>query len=300
MIRMSSDAIATAAAASHRSCASMKRSSSSRSSALGSPADHSARRAGRCSCIVARARWSALLAAATLVSSRRRRLGRRPAEHVADDQRRALSRRQDLQGGEERELDRLALDDDRVRLLVARRDLVQQPVRVRLQPRHLGEGVQHRHPPGPAPDHVEADVRRDPVQPRTERAPPRTVAAAPRPQERLLHGVLRLVERGEHPVAVDVQLAPVALGELGEGGLVLGDRAGHAAGFPLPDLLEDPAVAVGVAEVGERAVVGVLGIRARRPAARRHVADLADLDAACRSSSARAASMSVTMRCMPR
>lgn len=41
--------MATAAAASHRSCASMNRSSSARSSALGSPADHSARRAGRCS-----------------------------------------------------------------------------------------------------------------------------------------------------------------------------------------------------------------------------------------------------------
>ena len=66
---MSCAAIATAAAASHRSCASMKRSSRSRSSALGSPADHSARRAGRCSCIVARARCSALFAAATLVSS---------------------------------------------------------------------------------------------------------------------------------------------------------------------------------------------------------------------------------------
>ena len=50
--------------------------------------------------------------------------------------------------------------------------------------------------------------------------------------------------------------------------------------FALPDLLQDPAVAVGVAEVGERAVVGVLGVRARRPAVRRHVPDLAHLDAA--------------------
>ena len=69
--RMSSDAMARAAAASQRWWASMKRSSRARSSALGppAPADHSDRRAGRCSCMVARARWRALLAAATLVSS---------------------------------------------------------------------------------------------------------------------------------------------------------------------------------------------------------------------------------------
>jgi hypothetical protein len=47
----------------------MKPSSSVFSSALGSPADHSARRAGRCCCIVARARCTALFAAATVVAS---------------------------------------------------------------------------------------------------------------------------------------------------------------------------------------------------------------------------------------
>ena len=35
-----------------------------------------------------------------------------------------------------------------------------------------------------------------------------------------LHRVLGLVERGEHPVAVHVQLAPVALGDAGERGFV--------------------------------------------------------------------------------
>ena len=40
--------------------------------------------------------------------------------------------------------------------------------------------------------------------------------AAPGLQERLLHRVLGLVERGQHPVAVDVQLTPVPLGEGGE------------------------------------------------------------------------------------
>ena len=41
----------------------------------------------------------------------------RPAEHVAQDQRGALARRQELDRGEEGELDRLARDDHRVRLV---------------------------------------------------------------------------------------------------------------------------------------------------------------------------------------
>ena len=79
----------------------MNRSSNARSSALGSRAAQSARRAGRCSCIVARARCSALLVAATLVSSSCGGLDGRPAEHVAGDQRRTLPRRQHLHGGQE-------------------------------------------------------------------------------------------------------------------------------------------------------------------------------------------------------
>ena len=45
-------------------------------------------------------------------------------------------------------------------------------------------------------------------------------------------------------------------------------------------LLQHPRVAVGVAEVGERVVVAVLGIRPGLPAVRRHVPDLAHLDTA--------------------
>ena len=51
--------------------------------------------------------------------------------------------------------------------------------------------------------------------------------AAPGLQERLLHRVLGLVERGQHPVAVDVQLSPVPLGEGGERELVTRDRRAH-------------------------------------------------------------------------
>ena len=123
------------------------------------------------------------------------------------------------------ELDRLPGDDDGVRLGVARRDLVEQPVGIRLQPRHLGERVQRRRGARAAAgrDRVEADVGGDPVQPGAEAgAARRSVAAAPGPQEGLLHEVLGLVERAEHAVAVHVQLAPVALHESGEGGLVAG------------------------------------------------------------------------------
>src|SRR5205807_8697028 len=42
----------------------------------------------------------------------------------------------------------------------------------------------------------------------------------PRASERLLHKVLRVLERSDHPVAVRPQLAPVAFEECGEGGLV--------------------------------------------------------------------------------
>ena len=61
-------------------------------------------------------------------------------------------------------------------------------------------------------EQVEADVRRDPVQPRAHRgATLEAVAAAPRAKQGLLHGVLGLERRGEHPVAVGGQLAPVGL-----------------------------------------------------------------------------------------
>ena len=57
-------------------------------------------------------------------------------------------------------------------------------------------------------EHVEADVRRDPVEPRAERrAALEPVEALPGAEERLLHRVLGLEDRAEHPVAVARQLA---------------------------------------------------------------------------------------------
>jgi RNA polymerase sigma factor (sigma-70 family) len=60
----------------------------------------------------------------------------------------------------------------------------------------------------PARQHVEAHVRRDPVEPRAQRgAPFEFVVVPPRADERLLDRVLGLERRGEHPVAVRRQLA---------------------------------------------------------------------------------------------
>src|SRR5207244_8256816 len=63
-------------------------------------------------------------------------------------------------------------------------------------------------------------------------------------------------------------------------------RAGAAAGArrssrsgrrASPAFLQDPAVAVGVAEVSERVVVAALRVRARHPLARLDMPDLADI-----------------------
>src|SRR5262245_57202683 len=79
--------------------------------------------------------------------------------------------------------------------------------------------------PGLAPEHIHADVGGDPVEPgpvgrRVGRVAGELLTVAPRPQERLLYRVLRLVEGREHPVAVDVQFAAMLLGELLERRLV--------------------------------------------------------------------------------
>jgi hypothetical protein len=83
--------------------------------------------------------------------------------------------------------------------------------------------VQRRQPPPAAPQRVEAGVGDDPVEPRPGvGAGLEAVAPPPRAQERLLHRVLGLLEGPEHPVAVHVQLAPVALHQRRERRLVAG------------------------------------------------------------------------------
>src|SRR5438105_15873700 len=71
---------------------------------------------------------------------------------------------------------------------------------------HLGR------PRASACDRGEADVRGDGVQPGGElRAWLVAVGALPRAQHRLLEGVVRVVERAEHPVTVEMERAPVWL-----------------------------------------------------------------------------------------
>ena len=76
-------------------------------------------------------------------------------------------------------------------------DLVQQPVRVRLQPRHLGERAQRRHAGASSAGACRGrrSWRSGRATARNSAPPSKLVAAAPGPQQRLLHGVLGLVER---------------------------------------------------------------------------------------------------------
>ena len=70
-----------------------------------------------------------------------------------------------------------------------------------------------------SPEVVEAGVGRDRVQPRTKRRATRERApTVPRSQERLLYQVFGSVEGAQHPVAVNVELPPVRLGDLAERG----------------------------------------------------------------------------------
>ncbi len=183
---------------------------------------------------MALARCSALLTRRNAGVQRGGGLGGGPAEDVPGDERRSLARRQDLESGQERELDRLAGDRDRLRLLLARGDLVEEPVWVGRQPRDLADVPQGGQPARAAPEGIETDVGRDAVQPgANERAAVERVARPPRPEERLLDRILGFVEGRQHPVAVDVELAPVSLGEGRECGLLTGERdrdpLGHAA-----------------------------------------------------------------------
>src|SRR5207248_1922474 len=75
--------------------------------------------------------------------------------------------------------------------------------------------------------HVQAHVGRDSVEPGAHRrAAGELLAVAPRPYERVLHRILGVEGRGQHPVAIRGQLSAVGL-ELPEGMLRGDDRALH-------------------------------------------------------------------------
>jgi hypothetical protein len=77
---------------------------------------------------------------------------------------------------------------------------------------------------GPAPalaERVEAAVRRDPVQPRAQRGALLEAAEpAPGGEQRLLDEILGVLHRAEHPVAVQLELAPVRFDQRRERALV--------------------------------------------------------------------------------
>ena len=129
-----------------------------------------------------------------------------------------------LDRDEERELDGLLRHDRLVRLGIGCAHLVEELVGVGLQPVHLRL---RRNATWAPRQSVQAGIGGDPVQPRAERRPALEARAlSPRTEERLLGEVLRLLERAEHPVAVDLELWSVALDEPGEGRLVPGLRGG--------------------------------------------------------------------------
>jgi hypothetical protein len=123
-----------------------------------------------------------------------------------------------LKRGHEREAHRLVRDDG-----LSRVGLDGGVSRDRLDPRDLGERVEvgrlgragaaeiHRaRAPVTAVEHVEADIRGDPVEPRPQgRAALEALKAPPGADHRLLHCVLGLERRGEHPIAVSGQLDSV-------------------------------------------------------------------------------------------
>lgn len=108
-----------------------------------------------------------------------------------------------LQGGDEGQLDRLPVDHDRVGALVAF-EFVEEPVGV--APRRRSHAPD---PAGAGPGDVETYVGGDAVEPRPRIGTIEVAPAAPGAEEGLLHGVLRIVEGRQHPIAVDVQFPPI-------------------------------------------------------------------------------------------
>src|SRR5581483_12323864 len=89
---------------------------------------------------------------------------------------------------------------------------LRQRVQVRLDRLPRRPQVHRAGSPLAAREHVEADVRRDPVEPRAEaRAPLEAAVALPGADEGVLDRVLGLERRAEHAVAVARQLGPVML-----------------------------------------------------------------------------------------
>ena len=160
------------------------------------------------------------------------------SEDVAQDEHGELARRQDLKGGHEGQRDGFGL---LVAGLRAGRHVdraLEEGVGIRLEPHDLAEpGRLGRFNLGHVPllgrasagraARVEAPVGGDPVQPGAQRgASLEPAEALPGGQQRVLQGVLGVLEGSEHPVAVHLQLPAVRLGQLSERVAVPGPRPG--------------------------------------------------------------------------
>ena len=156
-------------------------------------------------------------------------LGGVPPHDVAQQQHRALTRREVLQRGDEREADGLArlgqLGGVAIDRQHARVGDGQHPLRLgehrrgrRVGGRRAAE-VHRAGAPVAAVEHVEAHVGGDAVEPRPQLRPAlEAVVGAPGAHHGLLHGVLGLERRAEHPVAVCGELPAVPLQDLVEPG----------------------------------------------------------------------------------
>ncbi len=154
------------------------------------------------------------------------RLAGGEAEHVAQEQHGPLPRRQPLHRGDEGQRDRLACLVPGLRSWFGGGQPLEQVVRTGLEPGRLAEpgglgrrrARRHR-PLAPAhrAPHVQAAAGGDPVQPGPDRgAPLEPAQALPGRQQRVLQGVLRVLHRTEHPVAVHPQFPLVRPDELAE------------------------------------------------------------------------------------
>ena len=225
-----------------------------------------ARRASSAS-IVARARCSALLTAATVVSSRSAASAAAPAEHVAQDQDRALAAGQPLDRGQERELHALALRRS------ARRG------RRSARPRPRGARRDRARPTGSARRGRRSSSSRQALvairysQVSTEERPLEAVERAPGAQQRLLRDVLGVVDGAEHPVAVDLERAAVGLDERAEGALVARLGGGDVQGRVI--MAVRPAARAANSSVSLRGVARGPTTHDHAPSSRRWVLGLA-------------------------
>jgi hypothetical protein len=146
-------------------------------------------------------------------------------ENVAQDENGELARRQHLKGGHEGQGDGFGLLVAGLRAELHADRILEEGVGIGLEPYdlaepgRLGRGDVPRHGGSPAGRamRVEAPVGGDPVEPGADRgAPLESSEALPGSQQRVLEGVLGVLEGSEHPVAVHLQLPAVRLGQRSE------------------------------------------------------------------------------------